>query len=155
MAQQENSATKVAIAVATQPRIEPAEYVATETVVAQNTVAEQSDSAERKMAQQPMLKGRGWLMAQPKQMFILQLVQLSREESVLSYLKKNNLVGKANYYRAHTNAGVVYVVLYGEHFASLPLAKRAAEEQLQLPVKIQRGIWYRQYNALQKTYKAP
>ncbi|WP_432472591.1 SPOR domain-containing protein [Amphritea sp. HPY] len=150
-----NPASKNDIALDAESQAESVQDVVVPGVIAKNTEAEQRDSAENPINQQSMLKDRNWLMAQPKQMFILQLVQLSREESVLSYLKKHNLEGRANYYRAHTNAGVVYVVLYGEHFASLPLAKRAAAEQLRLPAAIQRGIWYRQYNVLQKTYKAP
>ncbi|MBN0988901.1 SEL1-like repeat protein [Amphritea pacifica] len=92
-----------------------------------------------------------WLKSQPEGHYVLQLVQLSSENSVRVFLKKNQLDGKANYFRAVTAAGNMYVVLYAESSASLSGARAIAAGNL--PEKLSDRVWYRTYRAILSAYK--
>ena len=99
----------------------------------------------------PGLRDKTWLMAQPASEYAMQLIQLTDKSAVEAFLKKNNLQGQANYYRAHTRAGKVFVVLYGETDASLTAVKGIAKQRL--PEKIRGKVWFRTYRSLQQSYK--
>ncbi|GGK75358.1 SEL1-like repeat protein [Amphritea balenae] len=101
--------------------------------------------------QQSGLRDKAWLMAQPGQDYVLQLVQLTREESVKAYIKANGLEGRVNYFRAHTNAGRVFVVLYSKTNPSLSGAKNIALDNF--PESTRKQIWYRSYLTIQKSYR--
>ncbi|WP_428033737.1 SPOR domain-containing protein [Amphritea sp.] len=91
-----------------------------------------------------------WLLAQPESRYVLQLVQLSSEDSVKTFIQDNQLDGKVNYFRAVTAAGNMYVVLYAESGASLSAARAIAAEQL--PQKLSGMVWYRTYRAIRSAY---
>ncbi|WP_299200851.1 hypothetical protein [uncultured Amphritea sp.] len=91
-----------------------------------------------------------WLRSQPESHYVLQLIQLSDEASVKSFLKNNQLEGKANYFRAVTAAGNMYVVLYAESSASLSGARAIAAENL--PDRLSGMVWYRTYRAILGAY---
>ena len=110
-------------------------------------------STEKPTGLSPMYKGKAWLMAQPSGHYVLQLAQLSSEASVMTYIKQMGLEGKANYYHAHTNAGRVYVVLYSESYPGFQAAKQAVRQMFS--AELQTSVWYRRYQALQTSYRAP
>jgi septal ring-binding cell division protein DamX len=91
-----------------------------------------------------------WLMTQPSKHYVLQLAQLSSNDSVNAYLRDHKLQGKVNYFKAITAAGNKYVVLYAESAASLQGAKQIAA---QLPKKLSGMVWFRTYHAIQRAYK--
>ncbi|RTE65583.1 hypothetical protein EH243_11630 [Amphritea opalescens] len=92
-----------------------------------------------------------WLMAQPRQHYVLQLAQLSSDESVNAYLRDNKLQGRVNFFKAVTAAGNKYVVLYAESATSLQGAKQIAATEL--PKKLSGMVWFRTYHAIQNAYK--
>ncbi|WP_417226211.1 hypothetical protein [Amphritea sp.] len=92
-----------------------------------------------------------WLKSQPGKRYVLQLAQLSSDDSVKAYIANNQLKGKVNYFRAVTAGGNKYVVLYAQSAASLVEAKGIAAAQL--PKELSGMVWYRTYRAIQRAYK--
>lgn len=92
-----------------------------------------------------------WLKSQPSNRYVLQLIQLAKVSSVKKFLKDNKLEGRANYFRALTNAGRVYVVLYADSASTPVEARKLANNQL--PVSISDQVWFRSYRAIQNAYQ--
>ncbi len=114
------------------------------------SVNESADDALNKPASEVGLHRVDWLKTQPENQYVLQLAQVSSEASVQSFLKSNQLEGKANYFRAVTAAGNMYVVLYAESSASLSGARAIAAQKL--PEKLSGMVWYRKYRAVKNAY---
>ncbi|MCV6612479.1 MAG: hypothetical protein OIF55_17085 [Amphritea sp.] len=98
---------------------------------------------------QPGLRDEAWLMAQPPERYVAQLIQLSRETAVRQFIKDNALQGKVDYFRARTGAGNVYVVLYAETAADRSSALKLTER---LPEAISKGVWLRRFGAIQSSF---
>lgn len=92
-----------------------------------------------------------WLQSQPSSRYVLQLIQLAQVSSVQKFLKDNKLEGRANYFRALTNAGKVYVVLYADSVSGPAEAKKLAKSQL--PASLSDQVWIRSYRAIQNAYQ--
>ncbi|MBU2965338.1 SPOR domain-containing protein [Amphritea sp. 2_MG-2023] len=120
--------------------------------IAAKQAADEKIKAEASASKDVMagLQDFTWLMAQPSKHYVLQLAQLSSNDSVNAYLRDHKLQGKVNYFKAITAAGNKYVVLYAESAASLQGAKQIAA---QLPKKLSGMVWFRTYHAIQHAYK--
>lgn len=92
-----------------------------------------------------------WLKSQPSNRYVLQLIQLAKVSSVKKFLKDNKLEGRANYFRALTNAGRVYVVLYADSVGTPAEARKLAKSQLATSISDQ--VWFRSYKAIQNAYQ--
>lgn len=97
------------------------------------------------------LRDYEWLMLQPSRRYVLQLIQLSTVSSVNKFIKVNKLEGRVNYFKALTNAGRVYVVLYADSASSPADAKQLAKSRL--PASIADQVWFRSYRSIQGAYK--
>ena len=97
------------------------------------------------------LRDEAWLMAQPPERYVAQLIQLSKEAAVQQFIKQYGLQGKVDYFRAHTGAGNVYVVLYSETAVDRRLAVKLKDA---LPDKIAKEIWLRRFEAIQASFVA-
>ncbi|SER01912.1 TPR repeat [Amphritea atlantica] len=145
-----NTQLTTAVSVTTSEQVQVAEDDQVTGVSADSSAVEQTDGETSPQA----VIGRhdfSWLKSQPEGHYVLQLVQLSSEDSVRVFLKKNQLDGKANYFRAVTAAGNMYVVLYAESSASLSGARAIAAGKL--PEKLSDMVWYRTYRAILSAYK--
>lgn len=97
----------------------------------------------------PGLRDADWLMAQPSDRYVVQLIQLSRKAAVQQFIEKNGLQGQVNYFRARTGAGNVYVVIYAETAAD---RRSAGGLSARLPGTLKDEVWVRSFAAIQSSF---
>ncbi|MBQ0784591.1 MAG: SEL1-like repeat protein, partial [Amphritea sp.] len=117
----------------------------------QQTKSETVIDAEAMVSMDNGLRDFKWLKSQSSGRYVLQLIQLAKVSSVKKFLKDNKLEGRANYFRALTNAGRVYVVLYADSANTPAEARKLAKNQL--PASISDQVWFRSYRAIQNAYQ--
>ena len=94
-----------------------------------------------------------WLMKQPSDRYVIQLTNGEYKEGMEKYIRRVGLkdVDGWHFYRTQRDAGLYYVLVYGE-FETVAAAKKALDG---LPRKARRSHWVRQYSTLQKLYRTP
>lgn len=99
------------------------------------------------------MEADNWLMQQPSERYVIQLTNGEYKEGMEKYIRRVGLkdVEGWHYYRTQRDAGLYYVLVYGE-FETVAAAKKALAS---LPRKARRSHWVRQYSTLQKLYRVP
>lgn len=69
--------------------------------------------------------GEKWITGQPSKNFTIQLIILSDESALQSFINDNNLQGNAHYYRTQKNGESLYALVHGS-FESYSMAKEKA-----------------------------
>ena len=99
------------------------------------------------------MEADNWLMQQPSERYVIQLTNGEYKEGMEKYIRRVGLkdVEGWHFYRTQRDAGLYYVLVYGE-FETVAAAKKALAG---LPRKARRSHWVRQYSTLQKLYRTP
>lgn len=99
------------------------------------------------------MEADGWLMKQPAERYVIQLTNGEFREGMEKYIRRAGLksVKGWHFYRTQRDAGLYYVLVYGE-YETVAAAKKALAK---LPRKARRSHWVRQYSTLQKLYRTP
>ena len=94
-----------------------------------------------------------WLMRQPAERYVIQLTNGEFKKGMEKYIRRAGLknVEGWHFYRTQRDAGLYYVLVYGE-YETVAAAKKALAK---LPRKARRSHWVRQYSTLQKLYRTP
>ena len=93
----------------------------------------------------------GWVMHQPAPRFTIQLLYGKDEQGVLNYIKKHKLPESVRYFRTQREAGLFYVLVYGD-YGTIDAARKALDD---IPESAQKSHWIRKYRRLQELYLAP
>ena len=93
----------------------------------------------------------GWVLSQPSKSYTIQLTYGMEESGIQKFIKKHRLDEQVNYYRTRRNAGIFYILVYGQ-YRSVAEARRALKG---LPDQAQKDHWIRNISQLQSLYRAP
>lgn len=93
----------------------------------------------------------GWVMEQTSSNFTIQLLYGTHERGVLNYIEKHQLPDSVRYFRTQREAGLFYVLVYG-NYSSITEARAALAE---LPEAVSKNHWMREFRRLQELYVAP
>ncbi|WP_417226213.1 hypothetical protein [Amphritea sp.] len=93
----------------------------------------------------------GWVMDQPTPHFTIQLLYGTHERGVLNYIEKHKLPDSVRYFRTQREAGLYYVLVYG-NYSTITEARAALAE---LPEMVRKNHWMREFKRLQELYVAP
>ncbi len=150
----EDTATAVLAANSAEaPASGPGQTVVTEVVAA----SEAEPSADLPPAQpgwqpdNPYALPDGWVMDKFPPDFTVQLLYGTDEAGMLKYIKKHNLPDSVRYFRTQREAGLFYVLIYGE-YKTIPEATAALAE---IPVSARKNHWVRKFRRLQELYLPP
>ncbi len=102
-------------------------------------------------AENPFLLPDGWIMGQSKKSYTIQLTNGPDEVGIHKYIQQKRLPEEVRYYRTRRDAGVFYVLIYGE-YSSVASAREALKS---LPAAARRDHWIRNISTLQKHYRQP
>lgn len=102
-------------------------------------------------AENPFLLPDGWIMGQSKKSYTIQLTNGPDEVGIHKYIQQKRLPEEVRYYRTRRDAGVFYVLIYGEY----PSVASAREALKSLPAAARRDHWIRNISTLQKHYRQP
>ncbi|WP_299200854.1 SPOR domain-containing protein [uncultured Amphritea sp.] len=120
----------------------------------------QSDDLQSKDAQpeqplwqpdNPYALPDGWVMDKFPPDFTIQLLYGTDEVGILNYIKKHNLPDSVRYFRTQREAGLFYVLIYGD-YKTIPEATAALAE---IPESARKSHWVRKYRRLQELYLPP
>jgi len=88
-----------------------------------------------------------WVLEQAEKQYTIQLMVLSRRQSVLDFVNHNkSLQDELRYFKINRLGKRLFVLVYG----SYELFETAAEEMKSLPVKYRKS-WVRRFSGLQKS----
>ena len=93
----------------------------------------------------------GWVLSQPSQSYTIQLTYGMEESGIKKFISKHRLDEQVNYYRTRRNAGIFYILVYGQ-YGSVAEARKALKG---LPDQAQKDHWIRNISQLQSLYRAP
>lgn len=93
----------------------------------------------------------GWVMRQSPPRFTIQLLYGKDEPGVLNYIKQHKLPESVRYFRTQREAGLFYVLVYGD-YDTIATAREALAE---ISESAQKSHWIRKYRRLQELYLAP
>ncbi|GGK75361.1 SPOR domain-containing protein [Amphritea balenae] len=93
----------------------------------------------------------GWILGQPSNLFTIQLTNGTDLSGIKKYIKQHNLPDTVRYYRTRRDAGIFYVLIYGE-YVSINAAKQALAT---IPDSARKNHWIRGVNQLQGLYRQP
>ncbi|MBU2965339.1 SPOR domain-containing protein [Amphritea sp. 2_MG-2023] len=93
----------------------------------------------------------GWVMDKLPPNFTIQLLYGTDERGVLKYIAKHKLPDTVRYFRTQREAGLYYVLVYGD-YESIPEARAALAE---IPASARKSHWIRKFRRLQELYVAP
>ncbi|RTE65582.1 hypothetical protein EH243_11625 [Amphritea opalescens] len=93
----------------------------------------------------------GWVMDKFPPNFTIQLLYGTDERGVLKYIAKHKLPDTVRYFRTQREAGLYYVLVYGD-YKSIPEARAALDE---IPASARKSHWIRKFRRLQELYVAP
>jgi len=93
----------------------------------------------------------GWILDQPESRYVIQLAYGDEKAGIHRYLRNNKIPVGAKYYRTLRDAGVFYILIYGE-YGSLKEARKALRK---LPTAVRETYWIRNISTLQKNYRKP
>ncbi|MBN0988902.1 SPOR domain-containing protein [Amphritea pacifica] len=99
----------------------------------------------------PYALADGWVMEQFPPNFTLQLRYGTDEAGILKYIKQHNLPDSVRYFRTQREAGLFYVLIYGD-YKTIPEAEKAVAE---IPVSARKSHWIRKFRRLQELYVPP
>jgi len=123
-------------------------------VLEQNTIqSERTDKVvvkKEKTIQQiePKQNNQQWILSQPKKNYAIQLIVLSKRESVDEFVRKNKTLKEHLKFFLVNKPSPKYVIIYG----SFKNAVSATRKMKSLPVKYRKS-WVRKYSDLQKEIK--
>lgn len=93
----------------------------------------------------------GWILDQPESRYVIQLAYGDEKVGIHRYIRNKKVPLGARYYRTLRDAGVFYILIYGE-YASV---KEAREASLELPTAVRKNHWIRNISTLQANYRKP
>ncbi|SER01936.1 TPR repeat [Amphritea atlantica] len=99
----------------------------------------------------PYALADGWVMDQFPPNFTIQLRYGTDEAGMLKYIKKHNLPDSVRYFRTQREAGLFYVLIYGD-YKTIPEAEQAVAE---IPESARKSHWIRKFRRLQELYVPP
>jgi DamX protein len=103
----------------------------------------------KKVAAKNTIYRESWLLDQDSSYYTLQVLGVRKEESLLDFIKRHQLLQKKNvaYYKTAYKGKQWYPLLYGVY----PTKSEAADAVKELPGKVQKSIpWIRKMSAVQK-----
>lgn len=145
----EQDAAVAAVETAQQPGVEEVVVPVVSTASGNHTDTQQADPTTT--AVNPQFLPDGWIMQQPSDAYTIQLTNGPDEVGIHKYISKKGLPAEARYYRTQRDAGVFYVLIYGEY----PTVASAREALQALPAAARRDHWIRNISTLQKHYRQP
>lgn len=93
----------------------------------------------------------GWILDQPESRYVIQLANGDEEVGIHRYIRNQKVPVGARYYRTQRDAGVFYVLIYGEYGS----VKEAREALTKLPKTVRKNHWIRNISTLQENYRKP
>ncbi|BBB25629.1 SPOR domain-containing protein [Amphritea japonica] len=93
----------------------------------------------------------GWVMKQSPPRFTIQLLYGKDEKGMRNYIRKHSLPDSVRYFRTQREAGLFYVMVYGD-FGTIDAAREALDE---IPESARKSHWIRKHRRLQELYLAP
>ncbi|WP_432472590.1 hypothetical protein [Amphritea sp. HPY] len=93
----------------------------------------------------------GWILDQPESRYVIQLANGDEEVGIQRFIRNKNVPVGARYYRTQRDAGLFYVLIYGEYGS----VKEAREALLELPTAVRKNHWIRNISTLQENYRKP